>query len=214
MTVITFRFDQNFKKMKDYTSILIPESTYHIYNRAHGKEKLFLSHENYKFFLLKYQQYIFPIANTFCYCLMPNHFHFLVQFKSENQLNLSSEKRNKNSSEFLSAQFNNMFNSYSKAFNKKYGRKGSLFMRQFKRKKIDDTDYLKKIIHYIHRNPVESELCNFPEEWKYSSYKKLISDYDSYLEKAKVISLFENKQNFIYVHRLPFELNALFMIQD
>ncbi len=175
--------------MKDYTSLLQPDTFYHIYNRAHGKEKLFLNHENYKFFLLKYQHYIFPIANTYCYCLMPNHFHFLIKFKEEYQLDQLTKCKSIKSAEYLSAQFNSLFNSYSKAFNKKYGRKGSLFMRQFKRRKIDNMHSLRKIIHYIHRNPVESQLCLSPEEWKYSSYKKIISEKESSLEKSKRLNV-------------------------
>ena len=63
------------------------EHTYHIFNRANGYEKLFLSGENYRFFLEKYRHYIGPVVDTFGYCLMPNHFHFLTRIKSasENQ---------------------------------------------------------------------------------------------------------------------------------
>ena len=67
-------------------AVLIPEATYPIYNRANGTEKLFVSTENYRFFLERYKQYILPVADTFCYCLMPNHFHFLLRIKNENEL--------------------------------------------------------------------------------------------------------------------------------
>ncbi|WP_339612080.1 hypothetical protein [uncultured Planktosalinus sp.] len=72
--------------MKDNKAILEPESTYHIYNRANGNEQLFLSDDNYRYFLKKYDNYIAPIADTFCYCLMPNHFHFLVRIKRESEV--------------------------------------------------------------------------------------------------------------------------------
>lgn len=74
-------------------AILKPENTYHVYNRANGNEKLFLSDENYCYFLKKYDEYIYPIADTFCYCLMPNHFHFLIRIKEESVLkNFFKEK--------------------------------------------------------------------------------------------------------------------------
>ena len=67
--------------MKDYHAYVEPESVYHIYNRAHGAEYLFLNDGNYRFFLQGYRQYISPIADTFCYCLMPNHFHLMLRIK-------------------------------------------------------------------------------------------------------------------------------------
>lgn len=67
--------------MQDYKTKLKPEQYYHIYNRANGSEKMFVNDGNYFFFLQRYHYYISPIAETFAYCLMPNHFHFLVKMK-------------------------------------------------------------------------------------------------------------------------------------
>ncbi|HRP60464.1 MAG TPA: transposase, partial [Vicingus sp.] len=64
--------------MKIKADLLETKCYYHIYNRANGSEKIFLNEENYLFFLQKYIEYIHPIAETYCYCLMPNHFHFLI----------------------------------------------------------------------------------------------------------------------------------------
>jgi REP element-mobilizing transposase RayT len=52
-----------------------------------------------------------------------------------------------------------------------YDRKGSLFMKPYKRKKIEDEAYLKKLVHYIHCNPVKASLVKRPQDWKHSSYK-------------------------------------------
>ena len=72
--------------MIDYQPLLKPDETYHIFNRANGNEKIFLSSENYRFFLEKFKLHIQPIADTYCYCLLPNHFHFLIRIKSEEEL--------------------------------------------------------------------------------------------------------------------------------
>lgn len=72
--------------MKNKLTPLNPGCIYHIYNRAIGSEKLFLNNENYSFFLKRYRHFISPVADTFCYCLMPNHFHFLVRIKSDIEL--------------------------------------------------------------------------------------------------------------------------------
>jgi len=72
--------------MNKYTQPLESDKYYHIYNHAVGNDNLFKKEENYYFFLKKYIQHISPIADTFAYCLMPNHFHFAVRVKSEKEI--------------------------------------------------------------------------------------------------------------------------------
>ncbi len=59
---------------------------YHIYNHSNGNDNVFFKKKNYQYFLSKYFDYISPVADTFAYCLMPNHFHFLLKFKEEKEL--------------------------------------------------------------------------------------------------------------------------------
>jgi putative transposase len=56
-------------------------SYYHIYNRGVNRENLFVEERNYRYFLQLYASHIEPIAETYAYCLLRNHFHFLVQIK-------------------------------------------------------------------------------------------------------------------------------------
>ena len=51
-----------------------PETFYHIYNRGINGETIFKREENYAYFLLKYDQCVSPIAQTYAYCLLNNHF--------------------------------------------------------------------------------------------------------------------------------------------
>ena len=195
--------------MQDKKAILIPDGAYHIYNRANGNERLYFSDQNYHYFLEKYNQYISHIADTFCFCLMPNHFHFLVRIKSEESLN-ETFKVSENLEGLLSKQFSNFFNGYAKAFNKQQGRKGSLFMHTFKRKRITDERYLRKLVHYIHFNPKEAGLVKKIEEWKFSSYNSIagltLTGFETLseleLKKEEVLDWFEDKENFIYCHKL------------
>jgi REP element-mobilizing transposase RayT len=60
------------------TEVLSPGNYYHIYNRGNNGEPLFFEEENYIYFLKLYDKYISPIAETYAWCLMKNHFHFLV----------------------------------------------------------------------------------------------------------------------------------------
>jgi len=64
-----------------------PESYYHIFNHAVGTEDLFRSDGNYQYFLNKYSQYVFPVCGTMAYCLLPNHFHMLIQTRSLDEIN-------------------------------------------------------------------------------------------------------------------------------
>lgn len=206
--------------MKIKTELLETKCYYHIYNRANGSEKIFLNEENYLFFLQKYIEYIHPIAETYCYCLMPNHFHFLIKIREEQLLieyfkNKTKAKLNlqglsienlaglspENLSSLVSKQFGDFFNAYAKAFNKQQNRKGSLFMKNFKRIKIEEEYYLRKLVHYIHFNPIEATLCTKSDEWKFSSYQSLISNGKSLLNREEVISWFDNLENFKYIHQ-------------
>ena len=63
-----------------------PTTTYHLYNHANGGDDLFREEENYRYFLRKWKQHIDPVADNLAYCLMPNHFHFLVTVKSRELL--------------------------------------------------------------------------------------------------------------------------------
>ncbi len=73
--------------MKDFTSTqLEPDKIYHLYNRANGNDVLFTNQNNYVYFLKQLKKYISPVSTIYSYCLMPNHVHFLMQVKSEDEL--------------------------------------------------------------------------------------------------------------------------------
>ena len=60
--------------------------TYHIYNHGNASDNLFRYDENYRYFLQKYGEYITPIVHTYAFCLLPDHFHFLIQMQEEDVL--------------------------------------------------------------------------------------------------------------------------------
>lgn len=70
----------------DMTLPLEAESFFHIYNRGNGGIPIFYQEKNYTYFLNKYAEYMKDYWDTFAYCLLPNHFHFLVQIKTQNDI--------------------------------------------------------------------------------------------------------------------------------
>ena len=157
---------------------LIPGKFFHIYSRTFGNELLFRNERNYAYFLRRYSDFCSNHFATFCYCLLPNHFHFLVQVR---------ELTNEDAA--LSA-FSNFLNSYSKSYNKAFERHGGLFQRKFKRKQIDTDGYLTEVIKYIHRNPQRHGLIQDFKKWDYSSYGKFILKNENQLEIDWVLNWF------------------------
>ena len=143
--------------------------TYHIYNRGNNRERLFFEAENYRYFLTLYAKYIEPVAETYAYCLLGNHFHLLVRIKTEvEQGQEPQEDQTRRVFETLrvsdpaevsehrvlqpSQQFSNLFNAYTKAINKRYQRSGSLFEHPFERIRVHSDAYFQQLVIYIHQN--------------------------------------------------------------
>ena len=189
-----------------------PDTFYHIYNHANGSENLFRSDENYHYFLRQWTKYIEPVAGTYAYCLMPNHFHALIRTRSEEDILIFiSNKKNivptlqgfetlGGISNILSQQFSHLFNGYSQAYNKQHGRKGSLFMPNFKRKEITSDTYFTKAIHYIHHNPVHHRFCKHYQDWSHSSYHALLCDKQTKLKRTETLNWFGGREAFLKFH--------------
>ena len=75
---------------------LTPDTSFHIFNHANGFENVFREVDNFRYFLEKYRLYISPIAETYAYCLMPNHFHLVVRVRKREVI--EALIRNKNNS--------------------------------------------------------------------------------------------------------------------
>jgi REP element-mobilizing transposase RayT len=194
--------------MPDYTIPLIPGSTYHIFSRANGNEKLFLNDENYLFFLKKFKVHISLVADTFAYNLLPNHFHFLIRIKRIDEIksHFLEVKRNKDfnielAPEFVMERFGNLLNSYTKSFNKWNNRRGGLFMDIMRRVEIvTDSDFANEIF-YIHKNAVHHQYVTSISEWRWSSYNSLISSLPTSLLRDEVMDFFGGKPEFIKFHQ-------------
>jgi REP element-mobilizing transposase RayT len=188
---------------------------FHIYNRGINSCNIFAENENYEYFLHLYDEKISPVADTYAWALMPNHFHFLVRIKPKEEIPEVINILNPDGA--LSPvrvgtpakQFSKFFNSYAQAINKRYHRHGGLFERPFKRKRIDNLLWLKRVILYIHNNPVHHGFCNHPLEYPWTSYLSCISVKPTKLQREKVIGWFDEKANFVTRHNERLDITEI-----
>ncbi|GAB3838360.1 transposase [Hymenobacter jeollabukensis] len=138
---------------------LQPHKLYHIYNRGNNREAIFYSPENYRYFLTKLRRYLTPHLRILAWCLMPNHFHLLVQVRERADLPRCS------------IDLRLLLSSYTRAIQSQYGRTGSLFQQHTKAKELDNNEYALACFCYIHQNPLRAELVREPAQWVWSSYQ-------------------------------------------
>ena len=164
---------------------LLSNQYYHLYNRSNARECIFRTHENYNYFLKKFRDRFESKLQVISYCLMPTHFHFLIYVNSFK-------------SDYLKKQIGIHLSSYTKAFNNKFSRNGSLFQQHTKTKHIDDERYLLTLISYIHQNPLRAKLVDHLEDWPFSSYRDLAGLRDGTLVNRSFIKgFFINQEEFI-----------------
>ena len=154
---------------------------FHVYNQGNNRQPIFFKERNYPFFLKKMETYLHPYADVLCYCLMPNHFHWLLYIK-EIELPISRDK-----TRTLNQSIGILLRTYARAIHVQEGTSGSLFREGTKAKNgvIEGivtvegpnaqhffkygNEYALQCFQYIHRNPVKAGLVENPEDWPYSS---------------------------------------------
>jgi putative transposase len=179
---------------------------YHVYNRGNNRENVFVEERNYRYFLKLYANYIEPIADTYAYCLLRNHFHLLVRIKTvEEQEAMETLRVSETLMVFKpkkpGQQFGNLFNAYAKAINKAYGRTGSLFQNPFGRTLVDSDAYFVHLIAYIHQNPQKHGFVDDFRVWPYSSYHAILSEKPTHLKREEVLTWFAGPTAFQVSHQ-------------
>jgi REP element-mobilizing transposase RayT len=201
--------------MPNYHIPLQPEHHYHIFSRAVGAEKLFLNDENYRYFLHKLNEHISSVASLWAYCLIPNHFHLLVEIKSESDIKLAFEKAKKSKtfqpeliSDFVMERFSNCLNAYTKAFNKQNKRQGALFMNYLRRVEMENDSQFTSTLFYVHKNPVHHGLVKEIGPWKWSSFPAYLSEAPTKLKRNEGLEWFGGQEEFIKFHNQPIDLKG------
>ncbi len=160
---------------------------FHVFNRGNQKMKIFLDNQDYNFFITRLKQYlgleeyknyrqtnVLPKKSfsVISYCLMPNHFHFLIR---------------QNKDVPTSKLILKLCTSYSMYFNKKYKRVGHVFQGRFKQKLIDDDEYLLWLSAYIHQNPKLDSIVSDSKKYNWSSYLEYLNGRENSIIDTSIL---------------------------
>jgi REP element-mobilizing transposase RayT len=151
---------------------------YHVFNQGNNRQRIFQTESDYETFLNYVRKFLLSNTDLICYCLMPNHFHFLVH---TNEYSSVLVKQGGLIIDTLTNGMRKLLSGYARVFNSKYERSGSLFRQKTKAKWITGLvrkekrvytaeEYCTNCFQYIHANPVAAGLVTHPSDWKWSSY--------------------------------------------
>jgi len=147
---------------------------YHFYNRGRSRLSIFHCDSDYLKVLYKIKEYLQKFELTLiAYCLMPNHYHFLIRQDGEMRAGLLPQ---------------HVFNSYSKSYNIRYNHSGTLFEGNYRVRLVDKSDYLIHLCRYIHANPVKDGMAAELSLWPYSNYQEWIGVRDGTLVDREFVS--------------------------
>jgi len=188
---------------------LLYDTYYHIYNRGNNGDNIFIQERNYEHFMNLYFRYTDPIAETFAYCLLRNHFHVSLRTRSEEEiretLKVSFASKPLGSdplrSDYISRRFSDFFNAYAKSVNKAYGRTGSLFEHPFRRVPITTDRQFWNVIAYIHQNPQKHRFVKDFRDWKWSSYGIIPTGEPTKLKREVVLDWFGGEHSYLELHK-------------
>ena len=149
---------------------------YHVYNRGCNREIVFANDDNYRY-LLRQAKRLLPASmiGVIAYCLMPNHYHFLLRSDSNSAVGGFIQR---------------LFSGYTQAINRQHGRKGTLFEGRAKSIEVDDERYAVHLCRYIHLNPVAAGLAARPDDWPWSNYLEWVGKRAGTLIDRDLVKLY------------------------
>lgn len=156
--------------------IQYPDAWYHVMNRSRRGQDLYPSKEDMVTFLdlLKETVTMFNLRVS-AYCLMPNHYHLLVQTPDAN----------------LARCMRHLNGVYTQRYNVRNKCDGTLFRGRYKSILVDADSYLLELVRYIHRNPLRAGLVEKLGAYTWSSHTGYISEAPEWewLHKAFVLKM-------------------------
>lgn len=157
----------------------IPENIYHVYNQGNNRQDVFTEDFHFRYFLQLYKEYIVPHCETLAWCLMNNHFHFMIYTDARS---LELQKQGGLILDPVTNGFRKLLSTYAHEYNIKNNRSGSLFRPKTKsiclneEAELNNTfrskqDYYLNIFNYIHNQALEAGIVEKAEMWKWSSLR-------------------------------------------
>ena len=162
--------------------LLQPGRFYHIYNQARNGDPLFENEEAFRFFMKLYKTFIFPVADTYAYCLLSDHLHLLIRIHDDAEGSLYKP-------------FAMLFNSYVKGYNRHNEREGKLFKFKFKRREIRTVPCFQEMIRYVNQNPWRHGVAEHPANYRFSSFRATMTTGPTLVAKEKVQAYFGTREN-------------------
>ena len=181
---------------------------YHFYNRGAHKLSIFRDEDNYQYVIRKIKEHSRNLNITVIpYCLLPNHYHFLLRQDGEFAARLLPQY---------------VFNSYSKAYNKRYAHSGTIFEGSYKAKEIKIESHLLHLCRYIHANPVIHSIISEIDVWPFSNYLHWVGLRGGTLLDEKFIDAYfptrweyvKFVQEYIEERKMPEELSGYLNIWE
>lgn len=129
---------------------------YHVTSRGDRRESIFVDDEDRRALLSVVAQGLERFdAQMLAYCLMGNHYHFVLHTRGAN----------------LSLLMRHINGVYSQRFNRRHGLVGHLLQGRFKAILVDRDAYLLAVCRYVELNPVRAGMVDAPVDWAWSSYR-------------------------------------------
>jgi REP element-mobilizing transposase RayT len=157
-----------------------PGGIFHVFSRGNRRQPIFLDDRDYAYFLALVAQVVKRYRwRCHAYCLMPNHFHLLIETPSES----------------LSVGMHRLNSLYAQYFNRRHDFDGHLFQGRFGSVVVRSEWHLIELSRYIVLNPVRAGLCARPEEWRWSSYRAAVGSRSrpTFLTTDFLLSFFGSK---------------------
>ena len=182
------------------------EKLYHVFNRGLDRRSIFSEEGHYQTFFDLYARHVHPVANTYAYCLLPNHFHLMVRIKSFSELVASvpgiESLGEKTLSGIPSQAFTSFFSAYSRALHQQPGQTANLFQHLYGCIPLPDNRQYLNVILFIHQNPQRHGVCADFREWRHSSYQVLLGDEPTFLDRDSVMDWFGKPSTYEAVHTM------------
>jgi len=175
---------------------LIENDIYHIYNRGNNRQQVYFYDDHYEHFIKLMKKNILPYCEMLAWCLMPNHFHFLIQANARSIMMIEDDSFPR---QRFSQGIKQLLSMYTKAVNLHMDFTGSRFQQKTRGKNVSEEQYATTAFHYIHQNPIKAGLVQRIEDWPFSSFNEYTGNHPTRLcNRQRAFDLIDTEPDTMY----------------